>query len=265
LFKRQESRALPPDQDYAVLRRSLGYAVGDAGRSVGVLARQIGGVRTLRDFPGSGRDPLQPVSASTQRAALDVMARGLLAADSFVISPALQRRLAPDFQARGDAVFGGDGPVATDFSLAQRVLSVQRALLTQLMSDSVAARILDSQGKAGAGTEAFQLSELYARLEHDIWSEIEPANLARANDIPTSRRALQREHLNRVAALLLRSSGSGRADARSLVRSQAQALLARLNAAARRDSLSADTRAHLQDCADTLAQALSARVLRPSA
>ena len=43
-----------------MLRRSLAYAIADAGRAVGVLVRQIGGVRTLRDHPGSGRDPLQP-------------------------------------------------------------------------------------------------------------------------------------------------------------------------------------------------------------
>ncbi|HEY9239456.1 MAG TPA: zinc-dependent metalloprotease, partial [Burkholderiaceae bacterium] len=52
LFKRQETRTLAPDRDYAVLRRSLNYAVNDVARSVGLLARQIGGVRTLRDFPG---------------------------------------------------------------------------------------------------------------------------------------------------------------------------------------------------------------------
>jgi hypothetical protein len=237
--------------------------VGDAGRSVGVLARQIGGVRTLRDFPGSGRDPLQPVPAATQRAALDVMAHGLLAADSFVVSPALQRRLAPDFQARGDALFGGDGPVATEFSLTQRVLAVQRALLTQLMSDSVAARILDSQGKAAPRSDSFQLSELYGRLERDIWSELGAVNAAQSSDIPAPRRALQREHLNRIVALLLRPNSIGRADAHSLVRAQAQDLLIRLTAAAQRSSVTADTRAHLQDCADTLTQALSARVLRP--
>jgi Met-zincin/Domain of unknown function (DUF5117) len=262
LFKRQESRPLPPDQDYAVLRRSLGFAVGDAGRSVGVLARQIGGVRTLRDFPGSGRDPLQPVPAAAQRAALDVMAHGLLAADAFVVSPALQRRLAPDFQARGDALFSGDAAVATDFSLTQRVLGVQRALLNQLMSDAVAARILDSQGKAATRGDAFQLSELYGRLERDIWSELADIKAARSRDIPAPRRALQREHLNRVAALLLRPSGSGRADAHSLVRVQAQSLLVRVNAAVKRPALDADTRAHLQDCADTLSQALSAKLMR---
>jgi len=38
-----------------VLRRSLVFALGDINRAIAVLARQIGGVRTLRDFPGSGR------------------------------------------------------------------------------------------------------------------------------------------------------------------------------------------------------------------
>ena len=264
LFRRQETRELPRDQDYFVLRRSLAYAVNDAGRAVGMLARLIGGVRTLRDFPGSGRDPLQPVPAPAQRAALDEIARGLLAADSFVVSPALQRRLAPDFQARSDAYFSGELPISTDFSLTQRVLGVQGALLNQLMSDAVAARILDSQGKVARRGDSFQLSELYARLERDIWSELDGVGSGRSSDIPAPRRALQREHLNRVTALLLRPSGGSRADVRSLMRAQAQALLARIDSAAHRTSLGGDTRAHLQDCADTLSQALSAKVLRPA-
>ena len=266
LFKRQEVRTLPPDRDYAVLRRSLSYAVNDAGRSLGVLARRIGGVRTLRDFPGSGRDPLQPVPAAQQREALDVIARGLLVADAFVVSPALQRRLAPDFQVRGDGYFGEGGGSPTDFSLTLRVLAIQRALLLQLMSDAMAVRIIDSQGKAASRSEAFQLSELYGRLERDIWSEIAPG-AGRAGqavrDIPAPRRELQREHLSRIVSVLLRPSSFGLADARSLVRAQAQALRVRVQAASLRAGLTADTRAHLQDCADSLAQALQAKVFRP--
>ncbi len=263
LFKRQETRTLSPDRDYAVLRRSLNFAVNDVARSVGVLARQIGGVRTLRDFPGSGRDPLQPVSAVAQRDALDQISRGLFAADSLAVSPALQRRLAPDFQERADALSTG-APVVTDFSVSDRLLGVQRTLLNQLMGDEVAARIIDSQSKAAQRTEALQLSELYARLGRDIWSEIALVSGGRAVDIPAPRRALQREHLNRMAAMLLRPGSVGRADARSLVRVQAQALLARLNAASQRGNLAADTRAHLQDSADALSQALSARIARPA-
>jgi hypothetical protein len=260
LLKRQEQRELKPTEDYSVLRRSVSYALRDVSRAAAALARQIGGVRTLRDFPGSGRDPLVPVPAAQQRDALDLLARGLLSADSFRISPALARRLAPDFQERTDAVFEGGAlaAVQTDFSLDDMVLSLQRALLAQLMSDSVISRILDSEAKAARPAEAFHLSELYAKLDGEVWSELD----ARRGDIPPLRRELQRDHVNRLASLVLRPSSYSRSDARSLLRVQAQALLERIQKAAKRPGLSAEAKAHLADSADTLQQALAAKLVR---
>jgi hypothetical protein len=257
LVKRQETRTLKPTEDYSVLRRGVTFALRDVGRATGILARQIGGLRTLRDFPGSGRDPLQPVPAAVQRDALDTLAKTVLAADTFLASPALQRRLAPDFNERSDALFSGDGPVATDFTLNTMLLDMQRALLSQLMSDAVAVRILDNAPKAASRREAFQLSELYGRLTREVWSE-----LGGRGDIPSLRRELQREHLNRLAALLLRPGAASRADARSLLRVQAQGLLSRIAAASQRAGLSEVARAHLADSADTLNQALSAKLQR---
>lgn len=257
LFARQETRALAPDQDYTVLRRTLGYSIVDVAQSVGALVRQIGGVRTYRDFPGSGRDPMEPVAANLQREAIELLSRGILAADAFTISPALQRRLAPDFLERDDALSGGDGPVATDFYLTQRVVALQRALLNALMSDQVASRVLDSQSKFERRSDALQLADLYGRLEQDVWSE-----LGSDVDIPVARRELQREHLNHVTALLLRPGASSRADTRSLVRVEAVALQKRIVVALRHGRLTVDARSHLQDCADSLGQALAARVLR---
>ena len=49
---------------------------------------------------------------------------------------------------------------------------------------------------------------------------------------------------------------------RSLLRIQAQTLLAQIQTALGKRSYGADTQAHLQDSADTLAQALSARLQR---
>ena len=258
LLQRQETRVLKPDQDYNLLRRSVVYALRDAGRAAGALTRQIGGVRTLRDHAGSGRDPLEPVPAALQREALDVIAGGFLSADGLTISGALQRKLAVDFEERSDAVFGGDTPAVTDFSPPQLVLEIQRGLLGALMSDAVAGRLLDSESKAPS--EPLRLSELYRRLDAAVWSE-----LAGKGDIAAPRRELQREHLNRLTTLLLRPSSSSRADARSLLRAQAAVLLARLNGAAKRSGLSAEAQAHLQDSAETLGQALAARVLRPGA
>jgi hypothetical protein len=260
LIRRQSVRELTPARDYNVLRRSVGYAIREMGRAGGLLARQIGGVRTLRDFPGSGRDPLQPVDAAHQRAALDLIARHFLAADSVVLPAALQRRLAPDYLERTDAVFSGESATATDYSLSETLLGMQKALLAQLMGDGVAGRILDSEGKFDDPAKAFHLSELYDRLAGDVWSELD----ARTGDISASRRALQREHTSRLVASLVRPAAQGRADARSLLRQQAQTLVQRLDAAQRRPGLSAEARAHLADGADQLRQALQARMMRPA-
>jgi hypothetical protein len=260
LIARQETRLLLPSQDYSALRRSVNYALGDAGRSAGILARQIGGVRTLRDHPGSGREPLTPVAAAVQRQALEVLARGVFAADSFVLSPALQRKLAPDYGNLGEA-FASSGGAGLDYSLAGNVLGLQRALLAQLMSDGVASRLLDSEGKfdraAVARGEVFRLTELHSRLTREIWSE-----LAGPGDISALRRELQREHANRLSALLLRPVSLGRADARGVLRMQAQELRRRIVAAQARPGLSAEARAHLADAAETLGLALEAKLQR---
>jgi hypothetical protein len=253
LFRRQETRALAPERDYAVLRRSIAYALNDVARSVGMLVRQIGGVRTLRDYPGSGRDPLQPVPADQQRRALSLVSSDLLSAEGLRLSPALQRRVAPDFFDRAEGLGG-----STDFGVAQRLLDLQRSVLAYLMSDGLAARILDSVGKFDAPEQAFQLSELHDRLARDLWGD-----LARATHVEPSRRELQREHVNRLAAFVLRPLPGSRVDARGLVRSHSRQLLASLDSVLqRRAGLDPDTRAHLEDCADSLRQAMKAPLQR---
>ncbi len=251
LFRRQESRRLKPDEDFSALRRSLGYALRDAARATGIVLRQIGGLRTLRDHPGSGRDPLQPVPAAQQRAALDLLAGRLLAADAFTVSPALQRRLAPDYQERGETP-----TMVTEFALAQSVLDMQRALLTRLMSDALAQRLLDNVARvdAPAQAQALKPAELYARLDAAIYSD-----LAGHGDIPAPRRELQRDHISRLAALVLKPQALARADARAQVRAQAQSLAARLQRAAQRAGLSNEARLHLADGAEALRSALAAR------
>ena len=245
LFRRQETRELSPQRDYAVLRRSLNYALGDAARAVGVLVRQIGGVRTLRDYPGSGRDPLVPVAASVQRAALEAITANVLAPDGLKLSAPLQRRLAPDYLDRAEM------GVSTDYSVPGRLLELQRGVLNYLMSEWIAHRVLDSVGKFDRPAEAFQLRELYDRLTVDIWSELKTGTA-----ITPARRELQREHLNRLAFMALRPVS--RVDARSILRDQARTLLPRLEAAAKRRHLDADTRAHLADSAETLRRAMAA-------
>ncbi|MDE2504264.1 MAG: zinc-dependent metalloprotease, partial [Burkholderiales bacterium] len=251
LFRRQETRRLPPDRDYAVLRRSLGFALADTFRALEVLARQIGGVRTLRDFPGSGRDPLQPVPAAVQRAALDLMAGTTLGRQALQITPALQRRLAPNYLDRED----GEGG-AVDYALPRRLFLIQQAVLAYLMSDGLAARVLDAASKTDHPEAAFQLDEVYDRIDADVWGD-----LGHGGAIAVPRRELQRDFVNRMAATLLAPSDFARSEARALMRRHARRLLARLQAG-ERSARDAATRAHLADCAETLRQALAAPLQR---
>jgi hypothetical protein len=90
------------------------------------------------------------VPADVQRRALNLLSTDLLAADGLRLSPALQRRVAPDFLDRAEGEGGG-----TDFPVAQRLLDLQRAVLGYLMSDSLATRILDGAGKFDTPAQAF--------------------------------------------------------------------------------------------------------------
>jgi hypothetical protein len=258
LLKRQETRTLRPDQDYNVLKRSVSYALRDVARAANVLSRQIGGVRTVRDAPGTGRDPLTPVPVAEQREALDLITGSLLSADSFQVSPALQRKLGTDFSERLEALRNGEGSAQTDYSPSEQVLGLQRALLAVMMSDSVATRLLESSEKSPTGAgRALRMPELYGRLTQAVWSELDGRG-----DIAPLRREVQRDHVNRIAGLLLRPGAASRADTRSTVRAQAKILLERIRVASHRPGLSEEARAHLADSADTLEQALSARLQR---
>ena len=261
LFAHQESRTLKSDQDYAVLRRSVNYAVRDAVRASGILLRQLGGVQTLRDFPGSGIDPMQPVPAAQQRAALDTLVDGVLAADSFHVSPALQRRLAPDFLERGD-VWAGGNPVSTDYPVEAVMLDFQRQLLFALMSDGLAQRLEDSVPKLDHPAQALTVAEVYGRITRALWSDAGNFGADGKGDIPARRRELQRDHVNRLATVLLHTPGGVRVDLRATLRAEAAALLPRIQAAQHRAGLSEASRLHLADCAETLRVALNAPMQR---
>lgn len=259
LLRRLEARPREA-ADFAGLRRGVSYALRDVARVSGVLLRQIGGLRTLRDGPGTGRDPLTPVPAAQQRAALDTLAREVLSPDSLGVSPGLQRRLAPDYLERADALFAGGTAVATDFLPQTQLSDLQRGVLAQLMSEGVAVRLLDGAAKASEPAQSLPLTELYRRIDAEVWADLAPGR----GDIPTLRRALQREHATRLIGALLQPAALGRVELRTLTRQRAQDLLARLQSVRYRSDWSAETASHLRDSIQMLQEALQAKVVRPN-
>ncbi len=253
LLQRIDRRVPAPRDDANLPRRAVGYGLRELARVGGVLMRQVGGVVTRRDAPGSRRDLIDPLPASVQREALDRLVGRYLSPQAVSLPPGLQRRLAPDFQTLQDAEALG----RLEVSVAELQLALQRGVLAPLMSEALAERLLDNRDKT-ADREAHPLlpQEVHQRLMKAIWQDPEP----RPADEAERRRNLQREHVNRLAAMWLKPA-SPRADVRALVWQQSRQLQQWLQGASRRTRDEA-TRAHLQACLETLQSALRSQVLR---
>ncbi len=256
LWDRLQTRKLKPGESYYVLRRDFDAGMRQVTRATPLIGKYVGGVSYVRDFAGTGRLPLTPVTADKQRAALKLLAEGILSDKSFRFSPEFLQRMGIDYLQIGFE----STQLNPDFSLRTRVLTLQTNLLNQLMSDAVAARILDSESKVADPKQAFRLSELYDAVQAAVWSE-----LVTGGPIPAARRDLQRDHLRRMVTTLTHANTGTPADSRSLQRANARALQKQLQTALARGNLDKETRAHLSEAANTLDEALKAPMTRQSA
>jgi hypothetical protein len=197
------------------------------------------------------------VDAAKQREALRIIANGLFSADSFRFKPEFMRRVQVDWMDRNDLYDTGLSTPDVDYSLNTQVLNAQRRVLAQLMSDTVAQRILDSEAKLDDPRKSLRLSDVYETLKVSIWSELKTGR-----DITPLRRNLQREHLSRVATALLRPSSTMPADARALLREEAKSLRHDIAAAQNKPGFSKEAKAHLAESATQLDEALKAPIVR---
>ncbi len=266
LWDRLQRRPMRPDESFLVLRRNVERGFNEIGRAVPLIAKYVGGVRTSRNHVAAAPDgavalqagaPLfVPVDAKRQKQALDLLASQLFSVDSFRFDPDFVARLGIDYLDRGDR----NGNNQDTFYLPGRVLSIQTQALDHLMSDPVARRIGDAENISRRPRDLLTLSQLYGTLQRAVWSE-----LWSGRDITRMRRNLQREHLKRVVAVVIRPSTPTIADARSLERDQAIALrdaAARALAAGR---LSPDNRAHLRETVASIDDALKANMTKTGA
>ena len=258
LWERTAQRQLPPDDDMGLYRRNLQRVLGTMGSAVPVALRQVGGTLTSRATAAAGEPLLVPVAATRQREALALVLGEVFDSRSFRFDPKLMSRLGVDH-------FERLGPQRTisspDFSLGEEVLRVQRTALDTLMSESLASRLADAESKVDEPRTLLSYAEVQQRLSAAVWSELKPSKAA-ARDVDSLRRSLQREHLRRMAAALLRPGPSVATDVRAVHRQAALQLHTQLKAALAAGGWSAIARAHLEDSEATLAEALKAPLTR---
>jgi hypothetical protein len=220
-------------------------------------AKYVGGLTLYSDRAGAGRAPLEPIPAAKQRAALNLLAVTVLSAESFRFSPSFLSRLAiTDYDIDDARVLGRSVPTV-DVAVDQQVLEVQRSVLAPLMGPEIAQRLLNNELKVKDPSDALTVAELYGTLHRAIFSEI-----AAGEDIPLIRRNLQREYVSRVAGTLLKPVPTMPADARALMRADANKLRNELAAAGKRNRISVDAKAHIAESLAVLDEALKAPLMK---
>ncbi len=253
LIERTERRQATPLDDVDRPRRAVAHALREAARGAQVLIRQVGGVVIRRQGPEARTDPIDPLPAAQQREALSLLLQTWLRPQPLRIPPSLMRRMGPDTLDWGPSDFGSIGK--PDVSIAEQQLQVQRSVLNQLMADGLAERLLDNRDRT-QDREARPLlpDELLLRLQERIWAQVSAAEAKSAS----FQRNLQREHVQRLAASVLRPA-SARADVRAAQRTAARQLLGLLQ---REPGGTPDDRAHRQACLETLRTALAAPLVQ---
>ncbi len=251
LWARLQTRPLKPGESYGVLRRSSDTAFAQFEGAAEIASRYVGGVHFYRDHSGSSRKPYQPVDSARQRQALNLITESVFAPGSLQFDPNFVSRLVEDGLDRG---FRPPLLPSVNFKISD----LQRRLLNQLMSDSVAVRLLDSESSLVDKSQAMPLSEIYSSLQKAIWAELESGK-----EIVTQRRNLQRDHLSRLSSVILRPTASSPMDSRSLALFYAKQLETKLKSSnARSNKLSTETRAHLAESLGTLQDVLRSPVVR---
>lgn len=262
LIARQASGTWSDQEDATLPRRRIHYALRDIARTAAVLTRQVGGLITRRDAPGSGRALLDPLPAAQQRAALSLLLDDVLSPRVVTLPPALQRQLAPDYFERGEGVLDAHGQlIQTDFSVADQLARLQREVLGSLMNEALAERLLDNIDKThDREAQPLTVRELHRRLRETIWSPGLTRTEFGADSTAAWRRNLQRDHVNRLSLGILR--GGTRADVRAQLRQQARLLIDQLRRTSTGGDPDSTAQAHRRDCLDTLQRALDASLVR---
>ncbi len=225
--ERFEDRIVGGTGDLGALRRAMDSVLQQYFIAAGMAVKYLGGsyvTRVERRQPGEV-DPVAPVPAAEQRAALDFLAQRVFAADAFAAPPRLLQRLAPSRWSHwgmGNGLFAG----RQDYDYTIRVFASQRTLLAAVVSAPLLARMEEAENRS---PDAYRMSEHFDRLTKAIWGEVGGASVAglRTLEGTSTRRDVQRAYVDLLADMVTDPSPALPGDATALARLQLQRVDAR--------------------------------------
>jgi hypothetical protein len=274
LLKGLSTRVVEEGEGYQRARVAFGILLSQYGDGAYLVSKYVGGEHVHRDHRGDpkGRDPLVPVASTKQREALKFLQEHVFNDKPFQFPPELLRRLAVERW-----YHWGTAPGSTDFPLHERILEIQRVALNRLLSPAVLRRVQSNSLKTEKDGQPLQVAEVFRSLTDGIWSDLPNGGGREEKRTVTSsiiRRNLQREHVKKLASLVLGPKNSDRGflffyeagsaavppDARSLARLHLREISKRIQTTLSDRLVVADetTQAHLEECRECIEKVLGA-------
>jgi len=258
------STAVENGEGYQRVRQAFGLILQQFGNAAYLAAKLVGGVTLARDHKGdpNARDPLVPVPADRQRAALQYLKEHLLTAEPLEIPPEVLRKLGADrwyHWGNEQALFG-----AVEYPINERILAIQSVALRELLDGGTLKRVQNNTRSFEKNESPLTLAEIFRALSESIFADLpgEDGQPSRQKSTVTGRN-LQRVYLARLAELTLSRSESVPADARSLARLHLRQTAKRIETALKseKDDL---IRSHLEESLERIIKVLNATVVAAS-
>ena len=258
LIRRLPSFALADNTSRANLTAAFQSLMGQYAGAASVAVKYIGGQAQYRDHVGdpNAHAPLVPVLVDRQRDALAFLSRAVFSADAFNFPPELLQQFGPNRWSHWGLTNTVNGRI--DYPLLDQALSVQTAILANLLHPIRLRRIRDAEIRFGAPA-VLPVPELMTELSRAIWSEALGGVGTTARNVPAQRRDLQRAYLERLVEFTARPTAGTPADARAAARAQLVTLDRRIaTRLAVRAGMDEITAAHYADSRARIARALEA-------
>jgi hypothetical protein len=254
---------------WARARRGYVMTLKTQANALSMMSSWLGGTFVSRDKKGdkNGRTPVQPVSVTQQRKALEFCIRNSFSDDAYGLEPKLLAHLTTDKWWDGDQfrLLLDDGTL----NVHDTVLGIQAMTLTSIMNPRTLARVYDNELRVPADQDALTLPELLSTLYNAIWTELGQWQEGAAYDarkpfVSSLRRNLQREHLDRLIDVVTRLEWTRLSPAYAPISDLATTQLSMLHdklAALNGKILDPYSQAHFQAAQRRIQGALEARVL----
>lgn len=240
LMQGVKTRYTNDGESYHELRNAYLVLTGQLNTASTVISRYVGGVYVDRAFAGQpgATKPFTPVSRADQKRAMASLSKNVFAPNAYAAPNGLYNYL--QMQRRGFGFFGQP----EDPRIHERVLTIQRNVMSHLLSPRVQTRITDSRTY---GNE-YPLTEVMS----DLTSAIFDADSR--TSVNTFRQNLQLEYVNRLAGMI---NAPTNAPYDHISQSAALASLRSIQSKlAGRSGMNAETSAHTRNVLFTIQKAL---------